>query len=183
MAAGDDRAVAADLDHPPAARAGHVVRDDPRRSGPLARAADQGRADRSAASADDRPERVRARRTAGQHRARRSARRRGGRPGRPRRGLPRRDRGGGRVRRRTDRRDRADPRRPGSRRRARRSSDTRTGAPIVAGPGGGAVLSGRSRRSATVRAVGDPGDGRLTAIATPGHRPDHLVVPDARTGR
>ena len=51
----------------------------------------------------------------------------------------------------------------------------RTGAPILVGPGrrGRAVVGGHAR-SATARRVGR-GDGPLTAVATPGHRPDHLA--------
>jgi len=56
----------------------------------------------------------------------------------------------------------------------------RTGAPIFAGPGGGASLSW------AVTEIGDGatislGDMPLTAIATPGHRPDHLAfqMPDS----
>jgi glyoxylase-like metal-dependent hydrolase (beta-lactamase superfamily II)/8-oxo-dGTP pyrophosphatase MutT (NUDIX family) len=50
----------------------------------------------------------------------------------------------------------------------------RTGAPILAGPGGAAVLSW------PVEEVGDGatiglGDTALSVIATPGHRPDHLA--------
>jgi glyoxylase-like metal-dependent hydrolase (beta-lactamase superfamily II)/8-oxo-dGTP pyrophosphatase MutT (NUDIX family) len=50
----------------------------------------------------------------------------------------------------------------------------RTGAPILAGPGGGAVLSWQ------VQEIGDgatieSGDRALEVLATPGHRPDHLA--------
>ena len=50
---------------------------------------------------------------------------------------------------------------------------TRTGAPILTGPGGGADLSWAVTEIGDGAAVGD--DGRLTAVATPGHRPDHLA--------
>ena len=51
---------------------------------------------------------------------------------------------------------------------------TRTGAPIVAGPGGGADLSWAVTEIGDGAAVGED-DGGLTALATPGHRPDHLA--------
>jgi glyoxylase-like metal-dependent hydrolase (beta-lactamase superfamily II) len=50
----------------------------------------------------------------------------------------------------------------------------RTGAPILVGPGGAAPLSWAATEVADGTAVGS-GDGALTAIATPGHRPDHLA--------
>ena len=57
----------------------------------------------------------------------------------------------------------------------------RTGAPIVVGPGGAAPLSWAVTEIADGAVIGS-GDGVLTAIATPGHRPDHLAFLRA-TGR
>jgi glyoxylase-like metal-dependent hydrolase (beta-lactamase superfamily II) len=50
----------------------------------------------------------------------------------------------------------------------------RTGAPIVVGPGGAAPLSWAVTEIGDGATVGS-GDGALTAVATPGHRPDHLA--------
>jgi glyoxylase-like metal-dependent hydrolase (beta-lactamase superfamily II)/8-oxo-dGTP pyrophosphatase MutT (NUDIX family) len=50
----------------------------------------------------------------------------------------------------------------------------RTGAPLVGGPGGAASLSWPVVEIGDGALVGESGDGTLTAIATPGHRPDHL---------
>jgi len=56
----------------------------------------------------------------------------------------------------------------------------RTGAPILAGPGGGASLSWPVTEIGDGTAIVD-GDIPLLAIATPGHRPDHLAfrLPDS----
>jgi glyoxylase-like metal-dependent hydrolase (beta-lactamase superfamily II)/8-oxo-dGTP pyrophosphatase MutT (NUDIX family) len=55
----------------------------------------------------------------------------------------------------------------------------RTDAPILAGPGGGASLSWPVTEVDDGAPIGS-GDGVLTAVATPGHRPDHLsfLAPD-----
>jgi glyoxylase-like metal-dependent hydrolase (beta-lactamase superfamily II)/8-oxo-dGTP pyrophosphatase MutT (NUDIX family) len=50
----------------------------------------------------------------------------------------------------------------------------RTGAPIVVGPGGPPPLSWPAIEIGDGATVGT-GDGLMTAIATPGHRPDHLA--------
>jgi glyoxylase-like metal-dependent hydrolase (beta-lactamase superfamily II)/8-oxo-dGTP pyrophosphatase MutT (NUDIX family) len=50
----------------------------------------------------------------------------------------------------------------------------RTGAPILAGPGGGGPLSWAVDEIADGTTVGS-GDGALIAVATPGHRPDHTA--------
>ena len=50
----------------------------------------------------------------------------------------------------------------------------RSGAPVVVGPGGAASLSWAASEIADGASVGH-GDGGLTALATPGHRPDHLA--------
>jgi glyoxylase-like metal-dependent hydrolase (beta-lactamase superfamily II)/8-oxo-dGTP pyrophosphatase MutT (NUDIX family) len=50
----------------------------------------------------------------------------------------------------------------------------RTGAPILAGPGGDRPLSWAVDEIADGATVGS-GHGALTALATPGHRPDHLA--------
>jgi glyoxylase-like metal-dependent hydrolase (beta-lactamase superfamily II)/8-oxo-dGTP pyrophosphatase MutT (NUDIX family) len=50
----------------------------------------------------------------------------------------------------------------------------RTGAPILVGPGGAAPLCWVVTEIADGSVVGN-GDGRLIAIVTPGHRPDHLA--------
>ena len=56
----------------------------------------------------------------------------------------------------------------------------RTGAPIFAGPGGGASLSWAVTEIGDGATI-DLGDMPLLAIATPGHRPDHLAfqLPDS----
>ncbi len=56
----------------------------------------------------------------------------------------------------------------------------RTGAPIVAGPGGGASLSWAVTEIGDGGRISD-GDIPLVAIGTPGHRPDHLAfrLPDS----
>ena len=52
----------------------------------------------------------------------------------------------------------------------------RTGAPILAGPGGGLPLSwGVTEIGDGATVGGGEGDGALTALTTPGHRPDHLA--------
>jgi glyoxylase-like metal-dependent hydrolase (beta-lactamase superfamily II) len=50
----------------------------------------------------------------------------------------------------------------------------RTGAPILAGPGGSPPLSWPAVEIGDGATVGT-GDGLMTAVATPGHRPDHLA--------
>lgn len=50
----------------------------------------------------------------------------------------------------------------------------RTGAPILVGPGGGRPLSWEVTEIGDGARVGR-GDGALTAVAAPGHRPDHLA--------
>ncbi len=50
----------------------------------------------------------------------------------------------------------------------------RTGAPVVVGPGGAASLSWDASEVVDGASVGRGDDG-LTAVATPGHRPDHLA--------
>ena len=50
----------------------------------------------------------------------------------------------------------------------------RTGAPILVGPGGAASLSWDVIEIGDGATVGR-GDGVLRAVATPGHRPDHLA--------
>ncbi len=50
----------------------------------------------------------------------------------------------------------------------------RTAAPVLVGPGGAAPLSWHVREIPDGATVGH-GDGRLAALTTPGHRPDHLA--------
>ncbi len=50
----------------------------------------------------------------------------------------------------------------------------RTSAPVVVGPGGAASLSWTASEIEDGSTVGY-GDGGLTALSTPGHRPDHLA--------
>ena len=51
---------------------------------------------------------------------------------------------------------------------------SRTGAPLLAGPGGAAPLCWPLDEIGDGAMIGQ-GDGRLRALATPGHRPDHLA--------